>query len=197
MTASHFPQPIVFDTCCSAALACFVRNGFHGTSIREIASEAGLSVPGLYHHYPSKAALLEKLCEVSMHELHTALILARESATTTLGRFDALVACLLEFHAEFGEVAFVTYSEIRSLQPEPREQHIASRRGVEQYLIDAVTDGAAEGIFATPEPRHVARAITHICLGVAQWFRHGGPLSVDEIVGIYTEISRDTARYVR
>lgn len=197
MTVPHFPQAIVFDTCCEAALGCFAQNGFHGTSIRQIASAAGLSVPGLYHHYPSKAALLEKLCEVSMGELHSALNRARDEASSTLERFDNLVGCLLEFHAEFGAVAFVTYSEIRALQPGPREEHIESRRGVEQYITDAVTAGVAEGIFATDEPRHVARSITHICLGVAQWFRHGGRLSVDELVALYTEICRDTARFVR
>lgn len=197
MTESHFPEAIVFDACCTAALSCFEQNGFHGTSIRQIASAAGLSVPGLYHHYPSKAALLEKLCEVSMSELHAALTNARDGATSTLDRFDRLVACLLEFHAEFGAVAFVTYSEIRSLQPGPREAHIDSRRRVEQYITDAVTAGVAEGIFATNEPRHVARAITHVCLGVAQWYRPGGANTVAEIIDIYTGICRDAARYVR
>lgn len=197
MTDPYFPQPIVFDTCCNAALTCFAKNGFHGTSIREIASEAGLSVAGLYHHYPSKAALLEKLCEISMIELHAALVKARDAATTTLERFDNLVVCLLEFHAEFGAVAFVTYSEIRSLRPEPREAHIEARRSVQQLITDAVVEGVAEGIFTTDEPRHVARAITHICLGVAQWFRPTGELSVDELVAVYTEICRDTARFVR
>lgn len=197
MTGPNFPQAIVFDACLSAALRCFEQNGFHGTSIRQIASAAGLSVPGLYHHYPSKAALLERLCEVSMEELHEALTKARDSATSALDRFDSIVACLLEFHASYGPVAFVTYSEIRSLQPEPREAHIESRRRVEQYVIDAVTDGITEGVFAADEPRHVARAITHICLGVAQWYRPGGANSVAEIVEIYTGICRDTARFVR
>ncbi|UTX52674.1 TetR/AcrR family transcriptional regulator [Leucobacter aridicollis] len=197
MTGSHFPQAIVFDACCTAALSCFEQNGFHGTSIRQIASAAGLSVPGLYHHYPSKAALLEKLCEVSMGELHTALVQARDSAKSTIDRFNRLVACLLEFHAEFGAVAFVTYSEIRALEPGPRAQHIESRRRVEQYITDVVTAGVSEGIFETSEPRHVARAITHICLGVAQWYRPGGPSSVEEIIEIYTGICQDAARHVR
>lgn len=197
MTGPNFPQAIVFDACLSAALRCFEQNGFHGTSIRQIASAAGLSVPGLYHHYPSKAALLERLCEVSMEELHGALAKARDSATSTLDRFDRIVACLLEFHAAYGPVAFVTYSEIRSLQPGSREAHIESRRRVEQYVIDAVTDGIAEGVFTADEPRHVARAITHICLGVAQWYRPGGVNSVAEIVETYTGICRDTARFVR
>jgi hypothetical protein len=46
------PKPL------AAALEAFVEQGYHGTSIRDVASRSGLSVPGLYHHYPSKQAML-------------------------------------------------------------------------------------------------------------------------------------------
>src|SRR5690606_25412480 len=44
---STLPKPL------EAALEAFAERGYDGTSIREIAARAGLSVPGLYHHYPS------------------------------------------------------------------------------------------------------------------------------------------------
>ncbi|MBM4538977.1 TetR family transcriptional regulator, partial [Rhodococcus hoagii] len=53
----------------AAALDLFAERGYEGTSIREIASRAGLSVPGLYHHYPSKHALLVALTQGSMVDL--------------------------------------------------------------------------------------------------------------------------------
>ncbi|MGH3803730.1 MAG: TetR/AcrR family transcriptional regulator, partial [Pseudonocardiaceae bacterium] len=52
----------------AAALAAFVEKGYDGASIREIASRSGLSVPGLYHHYPSKQALLVGLTNVVMRD---------------------------------------------------------------------------------------------------------------------------------
>lgn len=50
----------------SAAIDLFGRQGYHGTSVGEIETAAGL-VPrsgGLYKHFPSKAALLEAAIEV-------------------------------------------------------------------------------------------------------------------------------------
>jgi len=41
-----------------AAKALFSANGSRGTSLASIASAAGLSQPGLLHHFPSKSALL-------------------------------------------------------------------------------------------------------------------------------------------
>jgi AcrR family transcriptional regulator len=40
-----------------AAIRCFVRKGFHGTTTREIAGEAGVSTGGVYAHYPGKTEL--------------------------------------------------------------------------------------------------------------------------------------------
>lgn len=41
----------------------FSGQGFRGTSMREIAAESGLSVGSLYHHFPSKEAIFQRLLE--------------------------------------------------------------------------------------------------------------------------------------
>lgn len=47
----------------SAAKTLFSSQGFRGTSIASIAEKAGLSQPGLLHHFPSKVALLLAVLE--------------------------------------------------------------------------------------------------------------------------------------
>jgi AcrR family transcriptional regulator len=44
-----------------AALRLFSKQGYRGTSIREIAAEAGLSTGNVYHHFPDKEALFTTL----------------------------------------------------------------------------------------------------------------------------------------
>ncbi len=44
-----------------AALRLFSKQGYRGTSIREIALEAGLSTGNVYHHFPDKEALFTTL----------------------------------------------------------------------------------------------------------------------------------------
>ncbi|GAA1728116.1 TetR/AcrR family transcriptional regulator [Isoptericola hypogeus] len=46
-----------------AAIVMFGEVGYHGASLREIASRVGISHPGLLHHFPTKAALLEAVLE--------------------------------------------------------------------------------------------------------------------------------------
>lgn len=42
----------------TAALNCFVRSGFNGTSMRDIASETGVSLGLLYRYFQDKAAIV-------------------------------------------------------------------------------------------------------------------------------------------
>ncbi len=46
-----------------AALDLFAENGFFGTSMREIARKVGVRESALYHHFPSKDAILATLAQ--------------------------------------------------------------------------------------------------------------------------------------
>ena len=108
--AAELPVPL------AAALAAFAEHGYHGTSVREIAARANLSVPGLYHHYPSKQSLLQGLLERTMTDLLARSELAiAEAGSEPVKQFDAVVESLLRFHMYRREQAFVGSTEIRSL----------------------------------------------------------------------------------
>ncbi len=68
-----------------AALRLFIRQGFFGTSIREIADAAGISVGNIYNYYPTKEALY-----VSLVRRHSARMADTQAGLKPLlGRFDA------------------------------------------------------------------------------------------------------------
>lgn len=165
-----------------AALACFVEHGYHGTSIRTIAAAAGLSVPGLYHHYPSKQALLVATVTSAMEDLWRRSVAALDEAGDDVPRrLDLLVECLVLFHAHRRELAFIAYNEIRSLAGEAREAHIAARDRQQRLMDRVVQDGVDLRLFTTPFPREVSRAVVTMCTGVSQWYRPGGALAPAEL----------------
>jgi AcrR family transcriptional regulator len=47
----------------AAAQSCFVRSGFHQTSMQEICAEAGMSPGNLYRYFPSKEAIIAGIAE--------------------------------------------------------------------------------------------------------------------------------------
>jgi AcrR family transcriptional regulator len=46
-----------------AARTCFLRNGFHATSMQDVIAEAGLSVGAVYRYFPGKAAIIAAIAE--------------------------------------------------------------------------------------------------------------------------------------
>jgi AcrR family transcriptional regulator len=174
-----------------SALGAFAERGYQGTSIRHIASGAGLSVPGLYHHYRSKQEILVALMIEVMQEL---LGRTRAALAANLGppetSFDALVECLLLFHMFRREQAFVASSEIRSLEPENRARYIALRDEQQRMIEGAVAAGQDTGAFRSAHPNDAARAVATMCVGVATWYREDGPLSPHELVKRHLVMAR-------
>lgn len=68
-----------------AALRLFIRQGFYGTSIRDIAREAGISIGNIYNYYPTKEALYLSLVRRYAAEMAK----VQERLLPLLGRFDA------------------------------------------------------------------------------------------------------------
>ncbi|GAA2829273.1 TetR family transcriptional regulator [Aminobacter aminovorans] len=51
-----------------AAIICFTRKGFHGTSTAEICAEAGMSPGNLFHYFPTKQAIIAAIVEQDRRE---------------------------------------------------------------------------------------------------------------------------------
>ena len=52
-----------------AASRCFVRNGFHATSMQDVLGEAGLSAGAVYRYFPSKAAIVAAIAEETVGDV--------------------------------------------------------------------------------------------------------------------------------
>jgi len=174
-----------------AALQAFFEHGYHGTTTRDLARRSGLSVPGVYHYYPSKQDILFDLMNVIIDEL---LDRSKQALAAAPGdprsQFDALVESLLRFHMYRRIGATVSTAELRSLEPENRERYVAKRDEQQRMLDRVILDGVREKAFATPYPKDASRAIASLCVGVASWYRPDGSLPVEALLERYSTIAR-------
>ncbi|HET6737736.1 MAG TPA: TetR/AcrR family transcriptional regulator [Kribbella sp.] len=74
----------------AAARRCFARDGFHQTSMANIAAEAGLSVGAAYRHFAGKEDLVLEISGQAFQALFGAGESAAESAGESLGRPGAI-----------------------------------------------------------------------------------------------------------
>ena len=173
------------DVVLQGATRLFVRKGYHATSMREIAAEAGLSVAGVYHHYPSKERILVALLDLTMGELAWRLDAARLDGGDPVESFALMVEALALFHAVRGDLAFIGASEMRAFSPDERARVTALRDGVQRALDRQAQLCADDGAFATDDLRTATRAIATMCTSLPSWFRLNGPLSAAEVARRY------------
>jgi len=59
------------DQILSAARRCFLRDGFHATSMQDLFGESGLSAGAVYRYFASKDDVILAIAEDNMHEVLT------------------------------------------------------------------------------------------------------------------------------
>lgn len=185
-----FP-PLRIDPVLAAAIDAFVETGYHGATVRAIAQRAGMSVPGVYHHYRDKQALLVRALDLTMDELHWRVRAAGAEGATPAARVALIVEALALFHTHRRALAFIGASEMRSIS-EPDRSRITESRNQIQYLLDEqIDDAVRDGALTTAHPRDAGRAIATMCTSLPQWFRTDGPSSPEQIAAEYAGFALD------
>jgi AcrR family transcriptional regulator/transcriptional regulator with XRE-family HTH domain len=183
-----FP-PLELDPPLAAAIDAFVETGYHGSSMRDIAKRAGLSVPGVYHHYSEKQHLLVRALEITMDELHQRVNAARVEAVDGVSEVQLIVEALALFHTHRRKLAFIGASEMRSLTPVNRTRIVESRNAIQHIVDQAIDRAVAENNWGTSEPKAIGRAIATMCTSLPQWFRETGPATPEHIANTYAGLA--------
>jgi AcrR family transcriptional regulator len=177
----------------AAAVDNFQARGYHGTSIRDIARDAGMTPASIYHHFPSKQHILQHIMEVVLKDVlsltNSAVMRAGRSPAEQL---DALMRAWALFHTQRRAEALIGASEIRSLDDVGYRIVVALRDQQEQMFREIIDRGVAEGAFTTAFPREAARAIINMGYSIASWYRPDGRLSPEELAERYAALALGT-----
>ncbi|MHB8219728.1 MAG: TetR/AcrR family transcriptional regulator [Acidimicrobiales bacterium] len=151
------------------ALALMAQRGVDGTSMRDLATAAGLNVASLYHYFPSKRDLLVAVLEergfITDLAASSTASLTRDPADALADLLDDILRSMLEvedfIRLMLGEVmrgdetAFAVGAELFA----------ATQTSLERWLADAEPDMCRE-----PGPAAVARMLRAMVVGL--FFEH-------------------------
>jgi AcrR family transcriptional regulator len=171
-----------------AAIELFARLGYHATSMRAIASAAGIRPAAIYHWYDGKEAILIELQDDFMARLTERVLAATDRYDRPALRLAAAVREHVVFHGLHTRAAFVTDSEIRALTDEPRAALIAKRDDYQAMFGAMIRDGIRDGSLRVTDAAIATYAILLQCTGVALWFDADGPLNLDQVAELHVEL---------
>jgi AcrR family transcriptional regulator len=142
----------------------FARRGYYGSTTRDIAQATGIRQPSLFHHFPSKSAILMTLVDLDL----TASLAQVRSARAAGGSLpQQLHRYLVRDLATFLALPFDArgfYTDAVFQDPEFAEQRarIDELHGLIRALI---SDGVAAGDYVPIDPEFAERAITALMIG--------------------------------
>jgi TetR/AcrR family transcriptional regulator, transcriptional repressor of aconitase len=139
----------------AAARRCFVRDGFHGTSMQDLVDEAGVSSGAVYRYFSSKDAVIEAIAAENLDQIVGVMQKSVEEGLTA----EAAIAAVLKFvtarHSEdgFAAIALLVWSEAM------RNAALAQR------LRDSI-GAAARLLGSSNRPSHNQAVVTDLLLCV-------------------------------
>lgn len=170
------------------AARLFSQQGYHATTMQDIAEALGILRGSLYYHIEGKEALLYELMERGINELlsHVRPIVQmdmgpREKLTVLIRRHTVTIARHPDFMAVF-------LHEWRSLSPGRRRKILKLRDEYDHIVRQIIADGIANGEFRPRDVRIATFGLLGLLNWIYQWYSPDGPLSPEEIADEFVDL---------
>jgi AcrR family transcriptional regulator len=186
--------PQTFDAIRRAGLQLIYEHGYEAMSLRQLAAEIGLAQGSLYNHIATKQDLLFKLIFDHMTDLLRHADEALAGIEDPSERLVAFVQFHVNYHIDRKREVFISYSELRSLEPENFKVIVGMRSAYEQKLIAILKAGTASKQFTVPDTQVTAFGILSMLSGICTWFNPKGRLSKEKISAGFVQLARSAVQ---
>jgi TetR/AcrR family transcriptional regulator, cholesterol catabolism regulator len=171
----------------------FAERGYGATTVRDIADEAGILSGSLYHHFPSKEAIVDEILSTFLDELFGEYrrIMAQDMGARQ--KLEAVVVesfqCIDKHHAAVA----IFQNEAKHLAQSQRFCYLNDRnREFRRLWMQILQDGVRTGAFrATLDTDLVYRFIRDTVWVAVRWYRPGGRMSAETVAAQYLDILLD------
>ncbi len=170
------------ETVLRRAIEAFIRQGYDATSIGDVARELGLTKSAIYHHVPSKEALLAAALDEALGGLGAAIDAAAREADGT-SAYDRLRTAVRRSVEILGDhlPAVTLLLRVRG-NSEVELAALERRRVLDDKLADLVRAAVEEGsLRADIAPELISRLLFGMVNSLVEWYRPDGPVTTAEL----------------
>jgi TetR/AcrR family transcriptional regulator, cholesterol catabolism regulator len=177
------------------AAEIFARKGFQATTVREIATEAGILSGSLYHHFDSKETIVDEVLRTFLEDLiarYRAALDGDADPRTVLSEMVRIGFSTLEPHRAAITVMQNDWNYLRSLPGDRFDYLVKAEDEVERMWVDQIRRGQAASQFRSDvDPKLTYRMIRDTIWVAVRWFRPGGRLNTAGLAEHYITVLFD------
>ncbi|HUG95016.1 MAG TPA: TetR/AcrR family transcriptional regulator [Pleomorphomonadaceae bacterium] len=132
------------DVLIATARELFARHGYDGTSVRQIADQAGANLGAISYHFGSKEALYAAVVASVAGPLHTSVLAIADGPGAPLDRIAGIITAYFDHFADHPDMPKLVVQQIftdRPLPPPLRE----AMAGILTAIASVLAAGQADG----------------------------------------------------
>lgn len=164
-----------------AAIRLFNQNGYHATSMQDVAEAVDLKKPSLYHHFASKEAILLAILDTGMDRLIAEVEAIAASRQSGAAKITAAIHAHAAIIAGNPDAAAVFLREDRGLGEGYMVHYLAKRDRFERLLREIVQQAVDDGEFRSMDVPIAVQALLGMINWMSRWYRADGRLSAYQI----------------
>ena len=171
-----------------AATQLFAEHGYNAVGMRSIADAVGVRSSSLYHHFPSKTALLAAIAGEYGHDYISDHVPILESSDRPADRLRRVFYDQIVYFWEHRLNRDVGLKELRELEANQHETWERIRSDLRRYqtaVTRTIEEGVSVGEFDVDDPRLAATAAIGMITAVNDWYRPTGRLTIEEVASGY------------
>jgi len=172
----------------NAAARLFVEKGFHDTTIRDIASAAGMSEVGVYREATSKQDILLAVLDQEMDRISADLYSVVNSDLKADEKLRLAVQMYVGRLSDDIELSRLVLLEYQNLEPDYQARHITRRDRLEHLWRQILREGIREGLFRPVDVSAVTFAILGMQNWMLSWYRSHGRLEPVELADRFVDL---------
>ncbi|MEO8374839.1 MAG: TetR/AcrR family transcriptional regulator [Sphingomonas bacterium] len=171
-----------------AAVGMFNAQGFHATSLDDVAASLGVSKPTIYHYLGNKDQVLFECVTRGIEQLNEAAAAVRAVPGTGLDRLRSFLRLYAEIIMDdFGRCVIRTADE--ALSPDSAARFRALKGEIDDALRAMISAGVADGSIQAPDIRLTAFTLAGALNWPARWYRaDGGDMSTAAVASQMVDI---------
>jgi len=180
-------RPYDIDSVTDVAFRIFAERGFDAASMEDVARAAGITKASIYHHVPSKEALLARGLDRALSALFGVLDDPAANTGTARARLTVIVTRVAEITMSLRAEVSVLF-RVRGNSTTERDA-MERRRTFDALLAELVRAAQAAGeVRRDIDPALIVRLIFGMSNSVVEWYRPEGRTPAAEIARAIEQI---------
>jgi AcrR family transcriptional regulator len=171
MTATRRGRPgYDLESLLAVAVEVFNERGYDGTSMEDLSQRLGITKSAIYHHVPSKDALLQMAMDRALDGLFDVVDRTRRLDAPAIDKLEHLVRGSVAVLQE--QLPYVTLLLRARGNTEVERAALNRRRQFDRYVAGLVRQGEADGdIRPDVDPVVTARLLFGMVNSLIEWYR--------------------------